>query len=107
MATRGSYRDQLKHKLLGLEDEGYGDFEFTDIELDTYLELAVVRLFPAIYQRVSEETVPVTNYGTNRFGGVETDFAERVFLVEDATELTPIYGWEVRPGRITKLDTYD
>lgn len=105
MATREDYRLDLKDKLLGIEDEGYGDFEYTDLELNTYLELAVARLYPAVYKRLSVADQAVTTYGTRRLGYVDSDYADRVFMVEETTELEPVLGWNVRPGRIVGIDT--
>lgn len=105
MATRLDYRNNLKDKLLGLEDEGYGDFEYTDLELDTYLELAVARLYPSVFQRVALSDQTVTEYGTKGLGYVATDYADRVFLVENSTEMEAIGGWLIRPGRIAGIDT--
>ena len=105
MATRDVYRSKLNNKIVGLEDEGYGDFEFTDPELNTYLELAIARLYPAVYRRVATAAVAPTSYGTQHFGYVTTAFADRVFLVEDSVELEPISGWKVRSGRIIGLNT--
>lgn len=104
MATRLDLRNKLKDKILGLEDEGYGDFEFADTELDTYLELAVTRLYPAVYHRATQEGVVVSPYGSRGLGKVDTAFADRVFLLEDAIELDPVTGWSVRPGRIVDID---
>lgn len=104
MATREAYRNDLKDKILGLEDEGYGDFEYADTELDTYLELAVIRLYPAVYHRVAMENVAVVPYGSRGLGKVDVPFSERVFLIEDANELEPVTGWSVRPGRVTDID---
>lgn len=107
MATKLQYRDTLKNKLLSLEDEGYGDFEFSDVELDTYLELSVSRMFPAVYQRKLLPNVALSSYGTSSYlNSVACSFPERVFLVEDATEMTPLLGWQVRPTSIVGLDKY-
>lgn len=103
MATRLQYREALEDKLLGLEDEGYGDFEYASTELNTFLELAVARLYPAVYRRVRDANRSPRSYGKNHFGYIDTGFAERVFLLEDATELTPIFGWQMRPGRIVGI----
>lgn len=105
MATRLDYRNDLKDKLLGLEDEGYGDFEYADPELDTYLEMAVARLYPAVFKRVSLDDQAVTEYGNRGFGHVTTTMADRVFLVEEATELEPVTGWQIRPGRVVNIHT--
>lgn len=104
MPTKLQYRNHLKNKILGLEDEGYGDFEYTDVEFDTYLELAVTRLYPALYQRKSVDGVTLATYGTNRYGSVTVPFPERVFLVEDTAELGAVYGWQVRAGKLTNID---
>lgn len=104
MATRLDYRNDLKDKILGLEDEGYGDFEYTDPELNTYLELAVARLYPAVFCRVSADAQSLVSYGTRGLGYVEIDSADRVFLVEEAGEMEPLTGWTIRPGRIANID---
>jgi hypothetical protein len=107
VATRADYRGQLNNKLVGLEDEGYGDFEFTDTELNTYLEFSVARLFPAVYKVVALEDQSLTSYGTIYAGYVSTTYADRVFAVEDSTELDFITGWKVGGGgtRIQGIDT--
>lgn len=107
MATRSDYRGQLNNKIVGLEDEGYGDFEFTDTELNTYLEFSVARMFPAVYKVVALSDQAITAYGTGYLGYVSTNFASRVFSVEDATELEAVTGWKVGGGgsRIQGLDT--
>src|SRR5687767_6846334 len=101
MATRAQYRATLKDKPLATEDEGHGDFEFTDAELTTYLELSVARMFPAVYQRKVQSGLSLTSYGTGGyFKEVSVLFPERVFRVEDATERIPYMGWEVLPTSI-------
>lgn len=106
MANREDYRTRLQAKLIGLEDEGYGDLEFEDEELDTYLELTVAELFPELYKVVKVGPLTLTTYGTSGFRGqVSTSFPDRVFLVEDATELVPIYGWMPRPTSLVGIDT--
>lgn len=104
MATRLDYRNRLKHKILGLEDEGYGDFEYADEEYDTYLEFAVARLFPALYQRKVLPNVPVVGYGLNNYGSATAVLPERIYMVEDVNEQLPLTSWQVRPTGITKLD---
>lgn len=90
-----------------MEDEGYGDFEFTDAELNTYLELSVSRMFPAVYQRKVQSGLSLASYGTSSYlNSVSVDFPERVFLVEDAAEMSALLGWEVRPTAIIGLDKY-
>lgn len=103
MATRDTYREDLQDKLVGMEDEGYGDFEFTPAELNTYLELAVVRLFPAIYKRLSDDDLSITGYGNSKLGYISPTAPERVYMVEDATEMTPVTGWSTRPDKIVGL----
>lgn len=106
MATRDDYRTALQAKLIGLEDEGYGDLEFAETELDTYLELTVAELFPDLYKVVSEDDLSVTTYGSGSWQGkVDVSFPSRVFMVEDAAELSPIGGWKIRPTSIIGLDT--
>jgi len=105
LATRADYRASLTDKLVALEDGGYGDFEYTESELNTYLELTVARLFPAVYKRAVLESQTPTSYGTNDYGKVTTTYADRVYMIEDADELEPIGGWEVRGGTsIVKID---
>lgn len=104
MATRADYRADLNTKILAIEDSGYGDFEFTDAELNTYLELSVARLFPAMYRKVALENQPAVAYGTNRLHRVQTNFADRVFLVVDSAEQTPILGWRVIGSYVSHLN---
>lgn len=107
MATRLAYRNTLKDKLLALEDEGYGDFEFTDAELNTYLELSVTRMFPAVYQRKVQTGLSLSSYGTSSdLSEVGVLFPDRVFRIEDATERLPISGWEVLPTSIIGVSKY-
>lgn len=107
MTTRLDYRTDLSNKLLALEDGGYGDFEYSTTELDTYLALAVSRLFPALYKRNSANDLALTGYGTLLQGYVSHDDIEydRVFLVEDADELQAIVGWDTRPDKVVGIDT--
>jgi hypothetical protein len=107
MTTKATYRTDLQTKLLALEDGGYGDFEYSTAELDTYIELSVARLFPAVYQRVSAEGLALTQYGSALYGYVQdaSIIYERVFLVEDATELDAIVGWSTRPDKVVGIDT--
>lgn len=106
MATRADLRSDLNTKILAIEDSGYGDFEFTDAELNTYLELSVARLYPHLYKKVSLLSQAVESYGTNDYYRVATEHAERVFLVLDSTEQEPIFAWQIIPGYISKLDVY-
>lgn len=104
MATRLQYRNSLKDKVVSIEDSGYGDFEFTDAEYNTYLELAVTRLFPAVYKRVQVAGLTPTNYGNANNVYIAATFPDRTFLVEDATELEPIRGWlPSGSGKILRL----
>lgn len=107
MATRLDYRTALSNKLLALEDGSYGDFEYTTAELDTYLDLSVARMYPAVYTVQSVSGLSLTGYG-QLFRGSVTDpdiVFDRVFMVEDADELNVIVGWEARPDKIVGLDT--
>lgn len=108
MSTRLDLRNDLKNKLVSLEDGGYGDFEFSDTEYNTYLDLAVARLFPALFKKVSKGPLTVTGYGSNLLGYVKdstnTVQYDRVFLVEDSSELTAIVGWESRPDKLVGFD---
>lgn len=105
MADREEYRNSLKNKLLGLEDEGYGDFEYQDSELNDFLAFAIARLYPAVYKTYAIEDETVESYGTQGWGEVETELAQQVYLVEDATEGYTVTGWQVRPGKIRNIDT--
>lgn len=105
MATREDYRDQLQSKIVGIEDSGYGDFEFTTTEYNTYLELAVARLFPALWKPAVEEDQTVTSYGDLSWGKVDFTSADRVFLVENSSTLEAVLDWEVRAGRVMRIDT--
>jgi len=104
VATRKNYRDQLEDKIVGLADEGYGDFQYEVPELNTYLELALARLYPAVYKKVATSALAPTSYGNGRLGSAAVSLAERVFLVEDATESSLVYGWTSRPGKIIGLN---
>ncbi|MGZ4518852.1 MAG: hypothetical protein ACXVGB_00345 [Mycobacteriaceae bacterium] len=105
--TRLNYRNDVKDKILSLEDSGYGDFEFSDAEYDTYLDLAVARLFPSIFKHTSVSALAPTEYGTQQQGYVQDDAIayDRVYLVEDADEYAAIVGWQTRPDRIIGIDT--
>lgn len=48
----------------------------------------------------------MVSYGTNNYYRVATQFADRVFLVIDSTEQTPVHGWRSIPGYISNLDVY-
>lgn len=106
MATRATYRTQLEQKILAIEDSGYGDFEYIPAELNTYLELAVARLFPALYKKTVLASQVGVAYGTNNFYRISTAFADRVFLVVDTNEQDPVYGWRVVGSYISNLDIY-
>mgnify|MGYP001591679957 CR=1 FL=1 len=105
MAKRIDYRTDLIDKLVGLEDEGYGDFEFTTAELNTYLALATARLYPAVYTTTKIADKTVVAYGSVQLGAVATTFASKVYLVEDVTERDTVVGWKVRPGEIINIDS--
>lgn len=105
MATRADYRTALRAKLLNIEDSGYGDFDYLDADLNTYLELAVAKLFPVIYDRDSLASQTVTQYGTNYLGSVSLSIDEsRVYLVESSDEYEVQRGWSRRPGKLIGLD---
>lgn len=99
MATRLQYRTSLKDKLTALIDSDAADFDFSDVEYNVYLELAVARLFPSIYSRKTQSGLSTSEYGTKwgmaRVTGVTKP--ERVYMVEDAAERSPIAGWQARP----------
>ena len=103
MTTRAELRQDLRDKLVGLEDSGYGDFDWSDDWLGSYLALAVARLFPDIYKRevVSSQT-PIP-YGSAGYGYVLVDNPERVTYVEDAAELDYIYGWSTRVDKVIAI----
>lgn len=103
MSSKADYRTDLNAKLVGLEDSGYGDLEFTTAELDLYIELSVSQLYPAVYKRVSQDALTVVPYGTNYLASVTVSFPERVYLVEDAAELEPVTGWVPRPTKLIRL----
>lgn len=110
MATRADYRASLEARLLGLEDSGYGDFDYSSTELNDFLFGVSEKLFPALYKTAVEEGVTVTSYGTNGLykatvpAGVVDD---RIFMVEDAAELEPRTGWSVFSGVIRGLQFSD
>lgn len=105
MTTRLQYRTALSNKLVGIEDSGYGDFEFGTTELDTYLDLAVTRLFPALYEKLSLTSQTLVPYGNNGYSYLTVSVPEdRIFMVEDAEELAPIFNWSIRPGKIVDID---
>lgn len=105
MATRATYRNDLKSKLLALEDGGYGDFEYEDSDLNFFLSLAVSQLYPAVYKRVTQAALALTKYGTQGHSSCTPLFPDRVFLVEDAAERTPIGGWRISGTDIVNIDT--
>lgn len=105
MATRAAYRASLNNKLLALEDGGYGDFEYSIAELNTYLELSVLRMFPAVYRRLSADGVTTEAYGTRGFRRTVTLTVDmsRIYLVESEPELVPLSGWRIRGSRVVEL----
>ena len=104
MATRSDYRAALEDKILSIEDSGYGDFEYASSELNTFLELSVTRLFPALYKKVAATNQTPVAYGTNGFKRLAVAYEDKVFLVLDSNEQEPIYGWRMVPGYISSLD---
>lgn len=104
MATRADYRQTLRDRLAGIEESGYGNFDFLDTELNTYLELGVAKLFPALYARASLTSQSATSYGNNGYRSVSVSVDEsHIFAVEDATELSLIRGWQTRPGKVVGI----
>lgn len=101
--TRADYRADLNHKLLALEDGGYGDFDYENADLDFFLEIAVQRMFPYIYQKVSE-TKTLADYGTSQLSFITPTAADRVYRIEDATERVVLTGWRVSGNDIISLD---
>ena len=99
MATRLEYRTSLKDKFTALIDSDAADFDFSDTEYNVYLEMSLARLFPSIYARKTQNALSTAQYGTtlglSRVTGVTKP--ERVYMVEDAAERTPIAGWQARP----------
>lgn len=99
MATRLEYRTSLKDKLTALIDSDAADFDFSDTEYNVYLEMALARLFPTIYVRKTQLNLSTAPYGTtlglSLVSGVTKP--ERVYMVEDAAERTPLAGWQARP----------
>lgn len=106
MTTRLDYRNALKNKIIGIEDSGYGDFEYQDTELDTYMSLANYRLFPSFYKRSTQTGLVPASYGTAgayKITGITPDIS-RVYAIEDATEGTFIRNWKPFAGEIRNLD---
>lgn len=105
MATRLEYRTAVERKLIALEDSGYGDFEYSATEYNTYLELAVARLFPALYTKTSLDNQTVASYGTNTYSRVAVgDIGERIFLVVESDEQEPVFGWRIVGSYLSHLD---
>jgi hypothetical protein len=99
MATRLQYRTSLKDKLTALIDSDAADFDFSDTEYNVYLELSVARLFPDIYARKTQNGISTSEYGTQWGMALVSGIIkpERVYMVEDSAERTPIAGWQARP----------
>lgn len=104
--TRERLRDLLEHKFLGLDNEGDGDFEFEEDDLNAFLELSLLRCFPALYKVDSDVAGTPTAYGTQLLGYLDTsDVSGTIYAVEDAVEMQPVTGWTLRPdGRVMGLD---
>lgn len=103
--TRADYRTDLEHKLLSLEDGGYGDFAYETTDEDLFLDLSVARLYPAIYKRVVESGLSLTSYGTQGFYSVTPVASlQRIFLIEDAAERTPLLGWQSSGLDVVNID---
>ena len=101
MTTRADYRADLTAKLTAAADLNLGTSD-----LNLCLELGMARLYPDLHKKVQVSSQAVTEYGTRNLAQFSTAFAETVYLVEDATELDPVSGWSVRPGKIVGLDRY-
>ena len=104
MATRATYRTNLKSKLLALEDGGYGDFDYEDTDLNLFLAFAVSKLYPAVYTKVKQSSLTLTKYGSQSLYSVTPTYPERVFLLEDAVERTPVLGWLLSGTDIVNID---
>lgn len=119
MATRADYRELLNNKFLGLDEEGYGDFEYEEPQLNDYLKLAVLGLFPSLFQlqvavaaiegsdtfNAIPNCLTLETYGTLDLGSVSLPQYERVYSVEDYAERQEVLGWRVRNGRVDGIDT--
>lgn len=101
---RSDYRDDLQHKLLALEDGGYGDFDYETPDYNLFLDLAVARLFPAIYKKVKQASLPLAAYGTQQFYSVTPANVANIFLIEDTVERTPLLGWRISGGDVINID---
>lgn len=104
MATRLQYRTNLKHKLLALEDGGYGDFDYEDADYDLFLALAVAKLYPAVYTKVKQANLALTAYGTQSLYSITPTYPDRVFLIEDTVERAPVLGWKLSGTDIVNID---
>lgn len=104
MATRLNYRQAVKDKFAGIEESGYANFDYSDSELNTYLDLAASQLFPVVYRKLSLDAQSVVSYGTYGKGQVSVSIPEsRIFMLEDATELSTVVGWQTRPGKVVGI----
>lgn len=105
-STRLQYRTDLGSKLLALEDGGYGDFDYEDVDLNLFLTMAVARMYPAAYQKVKQASLPLVTYGTQNMTFITPAIPERVFLIEDTVERTPVLGWRTSGTDIINIDPY-
>lgn len=103
--TRDQYRTDLGHKLLALEDGGYGDFAYDDTDLNLFLDLSLSRLYPAVYRKVTE-SFSLVPYGTQSYMQISPTMADRVFRIEDSTERTIVLGWTVSGADIINIDPF-
>lgn len=103
--TRDQYRADLDHKILALEDGGYGDFAFESTDYDLFLDLSIARLYPAIYKKM-QETLTLVPYGTMSFMQISPTRAENVYRIEDAVERTIVLGWRVSGTDIINIDPF-
>lgn len=96
-----------------MDEEGYGDFEYESTDLDAFLQLSVLRLFPAYYKYGSGTTkttdpqaLTTASYGATgaTLTAVTVPYPERVFRVEDNDTLDPVLGWTVSGSRVLGVD---
>lgn len=121
LGARAKYRAWLTDKFLGMDEEGYGDFQYEDSQLNHFLELAILGLFPALFKldvKVAALpsdglflTVPnvitMTRYGNNNLGYIIYPEADRTYAIEDASTLDELIGWQAQNGRIKNIDTIE
>lgn len=89
-----------------MEDGGYGDFDYEDVDLNFFLTMACSRMYPAAYQKIKQSALALTTYGTQDLRSCTPAMPERVFLVEDSVERTPVLGWRTSGTDIVNIDPY-